>query len=594
VGRRIGRGVALGAAILACIVLLAIVGALVWLHTGGGARTLGREVTKQAQEAIQGRLDVARIDVTGFLRVCADGVHLSDPDGNEVLRAERVCVHVDPIALKAHKINVSELRLVRPWIDVASVTGPDGKPTTTLSRALAPRKPPVTPAEKSGPFAWAIDVTGISLEQGSIAIRPAPKEKPSLALEGVDLADGRAHYAADRSAAALSLAGQLLQPAHLPVALAIDAKVDGPTDSGKLEVREARVSLGKSSLRASGSLEIATRRGTFELHDVHIVPADVDALLPGGKPGPLVGEVRGSATVRLDGQHIAAGLRLEAGGGRIAFDGDLVPGAQPQWSVALQLEGVDPGAVARAGPNGKVTGRVEGRGKGIPRFDEHGISGDLHAKVQLGPARLERMGDVTADLTADVQGRNAFIRAFTATALGLRVSAHGSAARDAMAMDLVVDAPDLSAVGKAIGTFQKKPTLPLAGSAHLVARVTGSPRQPDAEVHLRVPRFRQGGQFAGSGVAVDGNLSGNLEAPAGRLLVSASQLQLGQIDLAQPRVDVQLAWPMAHLRIDSAVESGRVQLAGDARIDDDKDGLLLSNFHVSYPEIGRASCRERV
>ncbi|MFL5408076.1 MAG: hypothetical protein ACJ79O_19795, partial [Myxococcales bacterium] len=189
-GRRIGRGVGIGFAVVVGLVLLAIVGAVVWLHTGGGARTLGREVTKQAQEAIQGRLDVASIDVTGFLRVCADGVHLSDPEGNEVLRAERVCVHVDPIALKAHKVNVSELLLIRPWIDIASVTGPDGKPTTTLSRALAARKPPVTPAEKSGPFAWAIDATGISLEQGSVAIRPAPKEKASLALESVDLAEG--------------------------------------------------------------------------------------------------------------------------------------------------------------------------------------------------------------------------------------------------------------------------------------------------------------------------------------------------------------------------------------------------------------------
>ena len=582
-GRRIGRGLAIGTAAFAGVVLLAIVAGLVWLHTGGGARTLGREVTKQAQEAIQGRLEVARIDVTGFLRVCADGVHLSDPDGNEVLRAERVCVHVDPIALKVHRINVSELYGVRPWIDVASVTGPDGKPTTTLSRAFAPRKPPVTPAEKSGPFAWVIDVTGISLEQGSVAIRPAPKEKPSFALEGVDLADGRAHYAADRSGAALNLTGQLLQPAHLPVAIALDATVDGPTDSGKLEVREARVSLGKSSVRASGSLEIATRRGSFELHDLRLVPADLDALLP-GKPGPLVGEVRGSATVRLDGQRIAASLRLEAGGGHIAFDGEVALDAGPQWSVALQLEGVDPGEVARAAPNGKVTGRVEGNGKGIPRFDEHGISGDLHARVQLGPARIERMGEVTADLTADVQGQSAFVRAFTATGLGLRLSAHGTAAGDAMAMDLVVDAPDLSAVGKAIGSLQKKPTLPLAGSAHLVARVTGSPRRPDAELHLSVPRFRKDGQFGGSGIAVDGNLSGKLDAPEGRLLVSATQLQLGQIDLARPRVDVQLAWPLAHLRIDAAVESGHVQLAGDARIDDDKDGLLLSNFQLSYPE----------
>src|SRR5213082_69961 len=46
---------------------------------------------------------------------------------------------------------------------------------------------------------------------------------------------------------------------------------------------------------------------------------------------------------------------------------------------------------------------------------------------------------------------------------------------------------------------------------------------------------------------------------------------------------MRLTWPLAHLRIDSGIAEGKVQLAGDARIDDDKDGLLLSNFLVGYP-----------
>src|SRR5207248_4468947 len=116
---------------------------------------------------------------------------------------------------------------------------------------------------------------------------------------------------------------------------------------------------------------------------------------------------------------------------------------------------VDPGAVLRAGPNGKVTGRAEANGKGVPAFDEHGVVGNLHAKIHLGPARLERMGEVKADLTADLQGRKALIRAFTATGLGLRLSMHGEAARDAMALDLDLQAPDLAAVGQATGSFRK-------------------------------------------------------------------------------------------------------------------------------------------
>jgi len=580
-GRRIGRAVGLGIAALFGLVLLAIVLGLVWLHTGNGARSLGIEVTKQAQQAIQGRLAVSRIEVRGFLEVCADAVDLRDPDGIEVLRAERACVHVNPIALKAHKIMISELRLVRPWIDIATVTGPDGKPTTTLSRALAPREPP-QPDQQKGPFAWVIDVTGISLEQGSVAMRPAPKETPSFALDRVDVRDGRAHYAADKTAAALALSGQLLQPGKLPIAVGVDATVDGPTNTGKLDLREARISAGKSGARASGSLDLGTRRGTVEIRDLRLFPEDLDALSR-GKPGALSGEVRGQATVRLEGQRVVTMARLEAGGGKVALDADATLDQGPRWSVALQLDDVDPAAVARAGPNGKVTGRVEANGKGTPTFDEHGVRGDLHAKVHLGPAHLERMGEMKADLTADVQGRKALIRAFTATALGLRLSMHGEAAFDAMALDLDVQAPDLSAVGKAIGTFRKTPSIPLAGSAQISAHLTGSPKRPQANLHLRAPRFRQDARFAGTNIAIDGNLGGNLKAPDGKLLVTATDLQLGQIALKAPRIDMQLAWPMAHLRVASGVSEGQMQVAGDARIDDDRDGLLLSNFLVTYP-----------
>src|SRR5438105_15315607 len=44
-----------------------------------------------------------------------------------------------------------------------------------------------------------------------------------------------------------------------------------------------------------------------------------------------------------------------------------------------------------------------------------------------------------------------------------------------------------------------------------------------------------------------------------------------------------LQMPLAHVRIDAGFSDGAVQLAGDAKIDDDKDGLSLSNFLVAYP-----------
>ena len=124
------------------LVLLAIVVALVWLHTGTGARKLGAVLTEEAGNAIQGRLTVRALEVRGFLTICADGVDLRDPDGNPALAADRVCLHVNPIALRTNKILLSDVQLIRPRIDIATVEGPDGKPATTLSRALEPRKPP--------------------------------------------------------------------------------------------------------------------------------------------------------------------------------------------------------------------------------------------------------------------------------------------------------------------------------------------------------------------------------------------------------------------------------------------------------------------
>ena len=70
-GRRVLRGVWIGLAAVAGLVLLAVVVALVWLHTGGGARELGRVVTDQARQAIQGSLSLRSIEVRGFLNICS-------------------------------------------------------------------------------------------------------------------------------------------------------------------------------------------------------------------------------------------------------------------------------------------------------------------------------------------------------------------------------------------------------------------------------------------------------------------------------------------------------------------------------------------
>src|SRR5262249_20936856 len=154
---------------------------------------------------------------------------------------------------------------------------------------------------------------------------------------------------------------------------------------------------------------------------------------------------------------------------------------------------------------------------------------------------------------------------------------------DQLSLDLDLLAPDLAQFGRAVGALTRNPSLPLSGTAQLKARVTGTPRSPDANVHLRAPKLGWSGAIAADGLTVDGTLHGPLDKPDGSLRVSSRRVLASAIDLGSPRIDMQLLWPQANLRIDAGVAGGALQLAGDAKIDEDKDGLVLSNFLVAYP-----------
>src|ERR1700694_4945647 len=108
---------ALAGALLA-LVLLALGVGLVWLHSGNGRQQLASLVTHQARDAIKGSLTVRSIRVAGFLDLCVEGVELRDPEGVEVLRARRLCVHVNPLALRVNKVLLSQVRLEQPWLHV--------------------------------------------------------------------------------------------------------------------------------------------------------------------------------------------------------------------------------------------------------------------------------------------------------------------------------------------------------------------------------------------------------------------------------------------------------------------------------------------
>lgn len=563
------------------ILLLTLGGALVWLHSGSGRDKLGKLLTNGASNAIKGDLRVKDIRVTGFLNLCVDGFELRDPEAHPVLKASRLCLHLNPLALRVNKVLLSKVRLEDPWLDIATIPDPDqpGSSTTTFSRALLPRvaKPP---GPSSGPFQWVIDVADLSLTHGAVALRPALQAPTTFELDHLTLANAHARYAAESAAAGLQLSAQLISPGKLPIALELDARLTGAIPTGAVEVNKLRLRLGKSGLAATGQWDLTKNAGQLHVRELLLEPDDVASI---AHQRPINAVLRGDADLTSDGTKLTLVAHFDGGGGRVQVNASSTTDfKKPVWAIDLDVDHLDPGAVSLKAPHGEVTARIDGKGRGIPVFDKHGVLGQMDLDVHVGPAHLDRIGAITADLKADLDGRTGDIKGFTGTALGLTLKAHGHVTRDALALDVQFDAPDLRGVGRAVGALTQRPALPLDGSLHLVARVTGSPVNPRAQVQLRAPRLRYGPGLVANGLVIDGHLQG-LSEPSGRLSVSASNFALGQITLGAPSIDMDLAWPVAHLRIDAGVAQGRLALAGDATIDDDKDGLILSRFTVSYP-----------
>jgi len=119
------------------------------------------------------------------------------------------------------------------------------------------------------------------------------------------------------------------------------------------------------------------------------------------------------------------------------------------------------------------------------------VLGDLEGTVHVGPAQVAGIGRMPWIWTRRSRA-GAARRSFTATAVGLKVLARGDAAREAVDLLVQVDAPDLQAVTKAIAAITKKPAdAPSPGERSSTRACAGKPLAPDAEVHLRAPRFGQ-------------------------------------------------------------------------------------------------------
>ncbi len=601
-------GLGLLATLALGVTALALGGGYALLHTQWARKKVAAELVSQAKGALQGKLSLGEVRLSGLLDLCIDDVDLRDPEGHPAFAARSLCLSLEATPLWQRVIHLRSATAAAPVLELAEVPGElPGTTTTTLQRALAPRTPS-TPNQPAGPFAWSITLDKLDLQGGAVRLRSAPGATPHLALEGLSLADGSARYSALGAAGKLAITGKLATPGGLAAALSLDAVLQGSVEQGALALKSLQATLGGSTLSLEGSLRLPTLEGAVRLEEIRVLPEDVAALL--GVPlsecplaGPLHGKGSAALNVSSAGQQAKVVLTLGAGGGKVTLAATATLAPPLRYSGWVALEGVDPGAVVRGAPAGRVSLKLDLEGRGVPQYKDGAPSGDLDATLLLGPARLDGVGKISASVEAGLRGEALTIRSLEGSALFVSLKAKGALSPHALALDLDASAADLSRFARALGALEKKPPMQLSGSGRLKAHLSGSPKSPQAQVHLTAPTLILGG-LAIEALAIDGKLHGPLRAPRGELTLGSRRVRLGNLLLGAPTVAASLDGALAHLAIEANVRAneasgvaadpttgrqrGRFSLVGDATIDDDRDGLVLSNLTVAWPEASLA------
>jgi autotransporter translocation and assembly factor TamB len=604
---RAARVAGFAAAGLALGALLLLAGGYALLQTPASSRS-AREVVLQAKDQLAGRLTLGEVRISGALELCIDGVDLRDPDGNPAFSARSLCLSLEAALLRNKLAHLRFITLEAPVVDLADVPGEvPGTTTTTLQRALAP-KTPSQPKKESRPFDWVITLDRLDLREGRVLLRDGPGKAPHLDLEQLSLENGSARYSATGAAGKLSLSGRLSVPGGLPAQLSLDAALEGAPGKGTLTLTALDASLGGAGLRVAGALALPALTGKLHLSGLRATPHDVAALQGlADEKGPLLEPVSGAGEVTLSGgggepRQAKLELHLEATG-KVDLTATATLGQPLRFAGQLALHELDPGAIARGAPRGKISARLDVEGRGIPKYKDGVLSGELEGALAVGPAHVEGLGRLSASVGLELRGETLRLTRLEAAALALQLKGKGTLSPKALGLELEAAASDLSVFARALAALEHKPPLQLTGSGRLKASVTGTPKDPQAQLHLTAPALALGGLQL-EALAIDGDLHGPLRAPKGRLTIGSKRLALGDLRLGSPAIEAGINWPLAHLAIDASVRAqldpnapdpgrgkrprGQFKLEGDAQVDDDRDGVLLSGFLVSWPEASLA------
>jgi autotransporter translocation and assembly factor TamB len=362
VDRRVIRGLQVGGAVLALIVLVALTGLAAVIHyarTDGGRERLRKMVLAQARASLPG-LAIGRIGGDYIHDLVLEDVRIRDRQGRDAVRVDRLTARFSLAPLVRRRLFVRELLVERPQV----LGRPTERGTLNLAELTAPGKtePAKTPAEPAGQgSSLGIQVDRLSVTGATADVETVAGQR--ILLDDLEL-QGK-----------LALAGEDMRLEVAP--LEASAVVDG---------QAYRVRLQSKAMVSADAIHAVLD----ELVVGGVAPRDEDIVVRGQAGGPRE-KIGFRVEVGLPPQ--AGSLRAE---GRVGL---LRTGELGAYAVTLRAADVNPRLLVATAPRGKLSVTVTAQGTGTPLAPRSRavLALDMPASRLAGLRLLEARVDATSE-----------------------------------------------------------------------------------------------------------------------------------------------------------------------------------------------------
>lgn len=444
--RRLKR-VAVGFGALLLLLLAVLVGGYAWLRSEAGGELVRAQVVAAVNGAVKGRLEVRHASLRRDTVVLED-LRLYTPEGELVASVPRLVVQGDLPALAQGRIALRRVAVEAPELFLER----DAR-GLNLVRAVEAK----VPSRDGPPTRLDFRVDALELGGGRVRYREGGKEQR---LEGLE-----ASGAARGHTGPLVLDGALRAGATLeglvqgPLALQAKAR---PSARGGVDAEVALDAAG-AALRAS----FAGDDARVTVQRLEVPPALGRALAGPEWPGVVLG-LSGSAT------QDAADVALDLGSaGRVGVKATYALAESRVPSLELRFDAVDPSALGKGLPPGRLGGTVQGR---LDDFRPESFKGEGTAVLAL----RDEAGAQAVGLEAQFSVEDGALKVpgLALELPGATARVRGGGSSKGLALFGHLEALSLGQASRAVAGLVGAEAPPLEGQGSLDVRVVGAPLHP--------------------------------------------------------------------------------------------------------------------